>query len=233
MTFIDPILTYMDDLPEYFIYLFLGLSAFLENLIPPIPGDMITVFGAFLTGSGRLSFIGVYISTTLGSLLGFICLFRAGGYLGRRFFLKKDYIFFPRGRINSAENWLRRYGYFIILINRFLPGIRSVISITGGILGLKTHKVVLLSLISCAIWNMICISLGYILGNNWDMVQTRISLIFARYNLAIFILLLVFVLFLLIRKKMKHLLTLTHSGRPFSISGKRIDLHKLKKPDPK
>jgi membrane protein DedA with SNARE-associated domain len=202
MTYINPILTYIHDLPGYYIYFFLGLSAFVENLIPPIPGDTITVFGAFLVGSGRLSFIGVYTSTTLGSLLGFLCLFRAGGYLGSRFFLKKDHLFFSRDNIKSAENWLRRYGYFIILINRFLPGIRSVISITSGILGLKAPKVIFFSLISCAIWNMICIYLGYILGNNWDMVRARISFIFARYNLAILILFIALILFLIIKKKL-------------------------------
>lgn len=229
MTYIDPILTYIYNLPGYLIYFFLGLSAFVENLIPPIPGDMITVFGAFLTGSGRLSFVGVYVSTTLGSLLGFVCLFQAGRYLGRRFFLRKDYIFFRRGRIQSAENWLRRYGYFIILINRFLPGIRSVISITGGIVGLKTSRVVILAFVSCAMWNMICISMGYVLGNNWDMVRARFSLVFARYNLAIFILLIAIILFLLLRSKMKRLLTLTQSRRPFSIFRKRIHKQGFKK----
>ena len=202
MIYIDPILTYIHKFPDYFIYIFLGISAFVENFVPPIPGDTITVFGAFLVGSGRLNFFGVYTSTTLGSLLGFICLFRVGEYLGQRFFLKKDHVFFSRNNIKRAEHWLRRYGYFIVLMNRFLPGIRSVISITSGILRLNSLKVLLFSLISCALWNILCISLGYILGNNWDMVRTRIAVIFARYNLALLILFLVFILFLIIRKKL-------------------------------
>ena len=173
----------------------------MENLIPPFPGDTITAFGAFLVGTGRLSLFGVYLSTTVGSSLGFIGLFLVGRYLGRRFFLKKDYRFFKRSQILKAEDWFRRYGYYLILINRFLPGIRSVISIAAGISGLKTSKVIFLSLISAALWNFIWIFMGYILGNNWGMVESKISAIFMRYNLAIFLLFIALILALIIKKK--------------------------------
>ena len=193
---------YLHNLPDCLIYLFLGLSAFVENLIPPFPGDTITAFGAFLVGSGRLNLFGVYISTTFGSLSGFMGLFLAGRYLGRRFFLKRDYRFFKKSQILKAEHWFGKYGYFLILTNRFLPGIRSVISIAAGISELKISKVLCLSLISAAIWNFIWIFMGYILGNNWDMVESKISAIFMRYNLAIFSLFIALVLVLIIRKKL-------------------------------
>ena len=191
---------YLNNLPNCLIYILLGFSAFMENLIPPFPGDTVTAFGAFLVASGRLSLIGVFISTTLGSLLGFLGLFLAGRYLGRRFFLRRDFWFFKRSHIRKAEEWFRKYGYFLVLINRFLPGIRSVISVAGGISGLKIPKVICLALISAAIWNFIWILMGYILGSNWDMVKASISAIFARYNLAIFLLFMALVLFLIIRK---------------------------------
>ena len=81
MTYTERFLNCLETLPDFLIYLFLWLSAFVENLFPPIPGDTITAFGALLVGIGGLNFFGVYFSTTLGSLLGFLCLFRVGGYL--------------------------------------------------------------------------------------------------------------------------------------------------------
>ncbi len=200
MAYMDLFIEHVNGLPDYLIYFFLGLSAFLENLIPPMPGDMVTAFGAFMVGTGRLGFSGVYTTTTLGSLLGFMSLFWIGERLGRRFFIVRDYRFFKKEDIRKAEQWFRKYGYLIVSLNRFLPGIRSVISITSGISGLRTSLVALLALISCALWNLVWIALGYSLGNNWKVVESEISSIFARYNLIIFSIFILLLLIFIIRK---------------------------------
>ena len=197
----DPFINYLKSLPDYLIYIFLGLSAFIENVFPPIPGDTITAFGAFLVGIGRLNFFGVYISTTLGSLLGFMSLFWIGGYLGGRFFIEKDYRFFKAKDIVKAEDWFRKYGYFLIALNRFFPGIRSVISLAGGISGLKVTRVIILALLSCGVWNMIWIMLGYFLGTNWEVFEEKMSSILVRYNITILILFGLFIALIIIRKK--------------------------------
>ncbi|MBW2608813.1 MAG: DedA family protein [Deltaproteobacteria bacterium] len=196
----DIFLYYLHSLPNYLIYLLLGISAFVENIFPPIPGDTITAFGAFLVGIGGLDFFGVYLSTTIGSLLGFMSLFWIGTYLGRRFFIKREYRFFKAADIIRAEEWFKRYGYFMITLNRFLPGLRSAISVAGGISGLRSFRVTILALASCATWNLIWIFMGYILGNNWEMVEAKISTILVRYNLSVLILFILFVIFLIIRK---------------------------------
>ena len=131
---IEKFLNELRSLPDFLIYFFLGLSAFVENLVPPIPGDTITAFGAFLVGMGRLSFAGVYISTTVGSLLGFLSLFWVGGFLGRHFFIERDFRFLRAKDIIKAEEWFGRYGYFLILIQsihaghpfRRCPGCRNI-----------------------------------------------------------------------------------------------------------
>ena len=203
MSYVDAFLNMLDTLPDGLIYLLLGLSAFVENIFPPIPGDTITAFGAFLVGTKRLSFLGVYLSTTLGSLAGFMCLFWIGRFLGRRFFIERDYRFFKARDIIRAEAWFRRWGYLLILLNRFFPGIRSVISIAGGISRLGGLKVTLLALISACTWNLIWILAGYTLGNNWEVVKTKMAALMFRYNLGVFICLGGVILFLIIRFKRK------------------------------
>ncbi len=191
---------FLDTLPNALIYFLLGASAFVENVFPPIPGDTITAFGAFLVGTERLDFFGVYLSTVVGSLIGFMFLFWVGGLLGRRFFLERDYWFFKAQDIIKAEAWFKKYGYLLILLNRFFPGVRSVISIAGGISGLKTKRVILLALISCSVWNLIWIFFGYMLGSNWDTARDQMARIMGRYNLAVVILFGVIVLFFVVRK---------------------------------
>lgn len=200
MTYLDRFLDSLTLLPGTVIYVVLGISAFVENVFPPIPGDTITAFGAFLVGTGRLHFFGVYLSTTLGSVAGFVFLFWVGRIVGRRFFIERDYWLFKAEDIIRAEAWYKKYGYFLVLLNRFFPGIRSVISVAGGITGLRLLKVTLYALLSASVWNLVWISLGYVLGRNWETVRENLGQIMARYNLAIFSALGVVVLILLVKR---------------------------------
>ena len=201
MSYTETFLNYLHSLPDALIYVLLGLSAYVENIFPPIPGDTITAFGAFLVGIGRLDFFGVYVSTTLGSLLGFMTLFWLGLYLGRRFFIERDYRFFKAKDIIKAEAWYRKHGYLLVAFNRFLPGIRSVISLAGGLSRLRVMGVALLALLSCAVWNLIWILMGYMLGTNWEVFEARITAILTSYNIIVLAVFALVIIFFVVRKK--------------------------------
>lgn len=169
---------------QHVLYLFLFLSAIVENLFPPIPGDTITALGAFLVGRGRLSFPAVFILTTLGSVIGFMLLYYLGRFLGREHFMHRDYRYLSAQSIAEAERRFARFGHYAVLANRFLPGIRSVISLVSGISMLPPLKVFIFALASAAVWNYIWIQAGFSLGNNWQTVRERAEALFARYNIA-------------------------------------------------
>ena len=188
MPYVDRFLAWMNALPAALLYVALGISAFVENVFPPIPGDTITAFGAFLVGTQRLKFLWVYIATTFGSIVGFLFLFWVGTYLGRAFFLERDYRFFKARDILKAESWFQKYGYLLIVLNRFFPGIRSAIAVAGGISRLGIIRVAFLAFISCSVWNLIWIWVGYSLGTNWDIVRERMSSILLHYNITVVVL---------------------------------------------
>ncbi len=167
---------------DLFLYIFLFISSMIENLLPPIPGDTITVFGAFLVGIGRLNYLYVFLSTTAGSVFGFMILFFLGRYLEREFFMKRNISFFNKEQILKGERWFAHYGYGIILFNRFLPGLRSVISIVSGISLLRPFWVFLTSLVSAGLWNFMILQTGYLLGNNWETVKEKTAEFFSKYN---------------------------------------------------
>ena len=187
----------------YYLYLFLFASAIVENLFPPIPGDTITAFGAFLAGIGKLDFLMVFIVTTIGSSIGFMLLFYAGVFLGRNFFLNTKIKFISNENIIKAEEWFNKYGYFVVAINRFLPGIRSVISIVAGISGLNGLKVFILSVVSAMFWNFLWIYAGYSLGNNWEKVYEALSVLVTRYNIAAITVLIIAVIVYVLYKFVK------------------------------
>ena len=203
MNFVDWFLNFLHTLPDSVIYLTLGLSALVENVFPPIPGDTITAFGAFLVGTKRLHFVGVYLSTTIGSLSGFMFLFWVGSAVGRRFFIEKNYRFFKAKDIVRAEVWFQRFGYLLVALNRFFPGIRSVISLASGISGLNSLKTAVLALISCGVWNLVWIGFGYTLGTNWETMREKMAHIMVRYNLLVLALLILVILFFLAKKMFK------------------------------
>ncbi len=192
---------------DLFLYAFLFISAIVENLFPPIPGDTITGLGAFLVGAGRLNYWLVYAATTLGSLLGFMTLFLLGRLLEREFFMKKNYSFLSARTIVSTEEWFRRHGYAVILINRFIPGIRSAVSLVSGISLLSPHRVALFAAISAAVWNLIWIQVGFTLGNNWELVKDKMMLILKSYNIIaggiLVLCLTVFIIFRIVRARLK------------------------------
>lgn len=167
-------------------YILLFLSAFLENIFPPIPGDTVTVFGAYLVGREVLNFWGVYISTTAGSVLGFMGIYGLAFWLEGKVIEKYQPKWISRTRIDKVEKWFQVYGYWIILFNRFLSGVRSIISLVAGLSKLQTIRVFILALISCGLWNAGLIYLGRIIGKNWQVILEFLKV----YNRIVIILIL-------------------------------------------
>jgi membrane protein DedA with SNARE-associated domain len=177
-------------------YTFLFISALIENIFPPIPGDTVTILGAYLVGRQALDFWGVYVSTTSGSVTGFMALYGFAFWLERRIIEKYRPNWISRVQFDKVEGWFQHYGYWIILLNRFLSGVRSVISLVAGITKMQPQWVFLLGLISCAIWNGGLIYLGATLGKKWGDIIAFLS----SYNKAVILILAsLFVLYLIFR----------------------------------
>ena len=203
MHYIDAIVRGILGLPTGALYLFLCISAFTENICPPIPGDTIIAFGAFLVGQGRLNFFMAYLCTTVGSLAGFMFVFWVGLYLGERLFVYRENPFFKKQDIKKAEEWLRKYGYIIILVNRYIPGVRAVVSITSGILRLSPMKVMIMALMGCATWNMIIMYIGLNIGSNWEQIRLKLGHLLSQYNIAALVVLTCVVLIFFVSRWIK------------------------------
>ena len=155
-------------------YLILLVSAFLENVIPPVPGDMVVVFSAYLVGRGALEWWPVYLATCAGGTVGFTTMYLVGLRQGRAFLIRGEgrlrRRWFSTATLERAETWLERYGPWLILANRFLSGIRSVIALSAGVGGMNWRIVAGLGLVSMAIWNGLLLYAGLLLGKNWTLV---------------------------------------------------------------
>lgn len=183
----------IEGLDTSLIYVIIFLSGYLENCIPPIPGDSVTVFAAIMVGTGRLNYFAVFFAATAGNLAGFMTMYQVGRFLGKKFFLEKNYKFFPRERIEETEAWFNKYGYRIILFNRFLSGFRSVISVFAGMTHLRRRKIIPLAFLSACMWDGFIIYGGFLVGDNFDEILNR-------YNTVVLTVVLLAIAIFLLRK---------------------------------
>ncbi|WP_456408530.1 DedA family protein [Caldithrix abyssi] len=195
---------FFNQLNPWLAYTLLFVSAFVENVFPPIPGDTVTVIGAYLVSTGKLHFWGVYVSTTLGSVVGFFAMYVIGLRVGTRILESKLLQkFFSVEKSDKVKAWFAKYGYWVIAANRFLSGTRSVISLFAGFFALRWLPVVLLSLLSAAVWNGLLIYGGYLLGVNWEKIVYLIHQ-YNKFVLIISVLVIILVILLRVVRRRKN-----------------------------
>ncbi len=200
----EDILNNISSFTPFWIYVTLFLFAFVENVFPPSPSDLVVVIGGSLVSTGVISFIPTLLLTTIGSAVGFMILFYFGSTVDRKVVHSGKYKYIPVDAIEKVELWFKKYGYYVIVANRFLPGTRSVISFFAGMSMMNAKKTILLATISAFVWNAIIIYLGYFVGNNRSVIDNYLS---TYSNIAIAITVVVVIIFVvkfyLSRKKNK------------------------------
>ena len=172
---IEQILDFISALSPFWIYVALFFFAFIENVFPPSPSDLVVLIGGSLISTHSLHFIPTLGITTIGSVLGFMMLFLIGSQLDKKVVRAGKIKFISADSLDKAEKWFLKYGYFIILANRFMPGTRSVISFFAGLSELDFKKTAILASISAFVWNSIIIYLGFIFGKNIHIVDKYLS----------------------------------------------------------
>ncbi|KAA1039612.1 DedA family protein [Macrococcus equipercicus] len=161
---------------EQFGYFGVFLLILLENVFPPIPSEVILTFGGFMvTKSHGLSYIGMLTASTLGALAGAVLLYYVGKVLGLQ---RIERLVERYGRIlrlttadvRRADSWFSKYGGITVFLCRFVPVVRSLISIPAGMNHMKLIPFIIYSALGTLIWNGALIYSGVRLGENWEQL---------------------------------------------------------------
>ena len=159
-----------------FGYIGVFLLITIENVFPPIPSEVILLFGGFMTTYTSMNVIGVIIASTLGSVLGAIILYYIGKILNKER-LKKIITSKP-GKllrlkpedIDKADEWFDTKGNKTVFFCRFIPVIRSLISIPAGMSEMPMKKFLIYTTLGSLIWNAALTIAGSIVGENWTSI---------------------------------------------------------------
>ena len=171
----EDILNQISTFPPVWVYITIFLFAFIENVFPPSPSDLVIVIGGTLVGAGDLSFIFTLLFATIGSITGFMLMFYIGSTVDKKLIHAGRFKYIPVNSIDKVETWFRKYGYFVIVVNRFMPGTRAVISFFAGISNLDPKRTIILCLVSALLWNTIMLYLGFVFGDNVAKVDEYLT----------------------------------------------------------
>lgn len=195
------------DIMNDYGYIGVMLLIALENVFPPIPSEVILTFGGFLTTSSDLTVFGVVISATIGSVLGAFILYYIGLLLeverlekivdrwGKVLRLTKE-------DIHKADAWFDKYGPWTVFFCRFVPLIRSLISVPAGMSKMNIGLFFVLTTIGTLIWNIVLVCLGASLGENWDLIVEKME-IYSNIVYAILAILFIVAVVLFIKSRRK------------------------------
>jgi membrane protein DedA with SNARE-associated domain len=148
----------------------IAMAMLLENLIPPIPSELIMPLGGVLVEQGRLDFVPVVLAGLVGTVLGAWFWY----WIGR--LLRADRLaawLGSRGRLlglgpeslAASQAWFGRHGAAVVFWGRLLPAIRTLVSVPAGMESMPQGPFLLWTTAGSLIWVLVLTLVGMLLGS--------------------------------------------------------------------
>ncbi|NLM51802.1 MAG: DedA family protein [Firmicutes bacterium] len=191
-----------------FGYLGIFLLITVENIFPPIPSEVILTFGGFLTTYTSLNVLGVSVAATGGSVAGALILYLIGYQLkAKRIAQLFDgkagkFLRLSKKDLKMAESWFVRHEKKAVFLCRFVPIVRSLISLPAGMAKMRFSTFLGLTILGSFLWNVVLVLLGRLAGSAWEAVVSYLD-IYTTAVLVIFILVAIILAARFLKKRFK------------------------------
>ena len=207
ITSIPDIITKTVETNPYIAYLVISFAMFLENLIPPIPSEIIMPLGGFFVYKGDLNFYVLIISGLIGTVVGALPWYFLGKLLNEKklsnFIDRKGkFVGISIKDLDKSRLWFDKYGVLLVFWGRLIPGIRTLISVPAGIELMPINKFLIWTSLGSLIWVIFLTSAGYLFGENYEIIGSYIDN-FKDIFKPIFVILLLFLLIRFFKRKLK------------------------------
>ena len=167
----ETLLHYITQLISYLGYTGVFILMALESMIAPVPSEMVMPFAGFLMYTGEFTLLGVFLASTLGSIVGSLASYGMGRkgegvvlHYGR-------YLLLNPHHLEWTVDFFCRYGSRTIFISRFIPVVRHLISIPAGLGRMALLPFVIYTALGAALWNMFLALLGMKLKEHWEIIH--------------------------------------------------------------
>ena len=161
-------------------YLALALLMLLENVFPPLPSELIMPLAGFTAGRGDMNLWLAIAAGSAGSLLGAVFWFYVGRWVGlqrlERWAARHGrWLTLTPDEVRRAKAWFDRHGGGAVLFGRLVPAVRTLISVPAGLSDMSLPRLLAYSLLGTAVWTGLLAGAGYLLGAQYDRVESWLS----------------------------------------------------------
>jgi membrane protein DedA with SNARE-associated domain len=148
----------------------------IENVVLPLPSELIMTLGGFAASRGRMSLAGVIIAGTAGSVLGALPLYYLARMAGedklKHWVSKHGHWLLLRPRdLDKPARWFARHGSFAVIIGQLIPGVRGLISLPAGYAKMNVLAFLLYNFIGTVVWCAVLAYIGQQLGVHYQVVH--------------------------------------------------------------
>jgi len=156
-------------------YLGIFIGMFLESTLVPIPSEVIMIPAGIAAAKGSVN---IYIATLVGifgNIAGAVFSYYLAKTLGRKVLLKIGKYFFVKPHtIIKIEEFFKKHGNISVFIGRLLPGFRHFISLPAGVAQMDLKAFYLYTSLGAAIWTSVLSALGFLVGNNQELIHEHL-----------------------------------------------------------
>jgi membrane protein DedA with SNARE-associated domain len=150
-----------------------GVLVFIETVFPPIPSEVILSLAGYLAERGRMNVFGVVLAATAGSVVGGLVLYALGAWLGeeraKRWIERLPLV--EMRDLDNASAWFQRHGHGVVFFGRFVPIVRSMVSLPAGAQRMPLLPFIVFTAAGSAIWNGALVGAGYGLGTQYRRIE--------------------------------------------------------------
>jgi len=159
-------------------YLGIFLLMLIESSFIPFPSEIVLVPAGYLASKGDMDISLILFSSLLGSIGGALINYFGALYVGRKFLLRYGkYILISEKTLSKMELFFKKHGAISTFSGRLIPGIRQLISIPAGLSKMDLKVFILYTSLGALVWSIILVTLGYIIGENQELIKEYLSLI--------------------------------------------------------
>ena len=161
-------------------YLTICLAMFLENIIPPIPSEIIMPLGGFFVYQQKLNFYFLVFWGLLGTILGSLPWYYLGRLVNEKRlsnFLdnKGKYLGLSSNDLIKSKRWFDRYGASLVFWGRLVPGVRTLISVPAGMELMPLKKFLIWTTFGSFMWVALLTYAGYLFGENYPIIESYLD----------------------------------------------------------
>ena len=172
-------LHHLNDLVEQWVaqwgYLGIFAAMVLENVIPPIPSEVIMPLAGFYVGQGKLHFVAVVLAGLLGTVVGALPWYGVGRLVNeerlRRWVERHGrWLGVSVQELEHTRHWFQRHGAAVVFWGRLIPAIRTLISVPAGVEMMPFGPFLFWTTAGSLVWNLALTTAGWLLGSHWERV---------------------------------------------------------------